>query len=1033
MLSIVHLTDIHLSITQQNSIFEKKKELISAIISELRNSNHSIIIISGDIANFGLIEEYEDLAFPFFSDIKDLIQNELKNIIVEFILIPGNHDCNFTNKETMEVRDALINTVISDNTYASNHAFINQIICQDDFKIIKDIFHEQWTHCKLIAQNEIFEKVELKIGEKRIIFNLFNSSWISTITEQPGKMYFPVNYISKLALSSIGDVNLSIIHHPTHWLTPNNKREVEELLHSLSDFILTGHEHVASKTLITDWENRSIKHIEGMAAQELGEPYLSGFNIIHFKLEDMSFCVKSFSWSSLYYKEIEEEARWRSLIDLPERSLDKNSIELNPAFKEFINDLALQVTHPRISNLHLSDIYVYPNIEEIIYDDDDMVHLKTDEVAEIIKKDKESYLFFTGEKDSGKTALSKMLFQYYYGEKYYPFLIEGMNLTQGYARNINLLIKSLAKNMYSDETMYIQLEKAKRVLIIDNWHKSPINTDLKMKFLKDAKNYFSRVIIFSESNNIVNDSIRMISKEKEYPFRHFEILSFGHVKRNEFIEKWVTLGQRDTLENSMLLREVDRINRAIKPIIMQSYVPRYPLYLLIIIKTVEAGKPHNFEKSSNAYYFEVLIKDSLSNLEIENSETDKLYQYLTDLAYELYHLKNSMTLEDWRIFHRKHLDYYDMSDDQLPFKELKNKLEREKIIKNGLSGYEYNYSYMYYFFVAQYIARKINDDNIKKLIMELCHKIHITDNANIIMFLTHLSKDEFIKEEVLNAAKKVFGNLPYLRLEEDVVLINELCEEISPLVLHDIDVREHRRSLDEKLDEHERSVVLDSKREVSAYTEEDDETNLVMERVNIIDQGFKMLDIIGQILKNYYGSLSGHDKYILCEELFKLGLRINYSFIGDLKDNNKPLVEYISSIIIERNLENNKERAEKMASKLLYSMGGLITFNSIAKIAFSVGTPDLDRTYIKVKDSLSCNSAELAYLFIKLEYYEIFPHNEVRKLYQSNKTNKLAVQILQQMVRRYLYMYETNRSERQRICDLVGLKIDHSKTLRKLN
>ncbi|WP_128099980.1 hypothetical protein [Paenibacillus sp. DCT19] len=554
-----------------------------------------------------------------------------------------------------------------------------------------------------------------------------------------------------------------------------------------------------------------------------------------------------------------------------------------------------------------------------------------------------------------------------------------------------------------------------------------MNNETKSNFLSELNNYFKQVIIFSESDNKISDSIRLYSKNPEFSIKHFEIMSFGHVKRNEFIEKWVSLGQRDILESNDLLKEIDRINRAIKPIIMQSYVPKFPIYLLVIIKTIEAGKPHNFEKSSNAYYFEVLIKDSLTSLEIENSETDKVYQYLTDLAFEMYQQpNNSLELEEWRNYHRNHLDYYDMTDDQLSFKEIRSKLENEKIIMNTTNGYEYKYSYMYYFFVAQYFARKINTENVKNIVSEMCRNIHETDNANIIMFLTHLSKDEYIKNEVLSAARKIFNNLPYLRLEEDIALINDLCEEISPLVLNDVDVREHRRKLNEKMDIEEREKVTDADLEASAstqYSEEDDEASIVMEQINIIDQGFKMLDIIGQILKNYYGSLSGEDKYNLCEELFKLGLRINYSFIRSLSDNNQILVEYISAIIIEKNLENNYERAEKMSKKILYSMGGFITFNSISRIVSSVGTPDLDRTFHRVREALSCNASDITYLAIKLEYYDKFPHTEVKKFYQDNKNNKFVTQILQQMVRRYLYMYETNRAERQKICDLVGMRM----------
>ncbi|MGG1673820.1 metallophosphoesterase [Paenibacillus sp. NRS-1783] len=1033
VLSIIHLTDIHLSMNQTNSILDKKNELIRAIISEVRNAEHVIIIVSGDIANYGLEDEYENYALPLFMEIKDEIQMEISDLILEFFFIPGNHDCDFSNKEEMEIRDALIKVISTDKLSGNKSTFIDQIKRQNNFEVIKEIFHDEWKKSVLIVNNQIYEKVELLIDDKKIIFNLFNSSWISTIREQPGQMYYPVQYTEKIACSSRGEINFSVIHHPTHWLNPDNKREMDDLLVRISDFILTGHEHVPSKVIVTDWSNRSVTYIEGSAIQELGTPNISGFNVIHLNLESMQFCVKNFLWNSLYYESNEGDEDWKSIIQESAVKLAKpNSLKLLPEFSEFINDLAIQITHPRAHNLLLSDIYVYPNLEEIIYEDEDVSYMKLDEIAEVVNQDKSSHLFFTGDKDSGKTALGKMLFRHFYGERYYPLHIDGHKLTQSLVKDIPRLLRSMSKNIYNDETMYIQLQKSQRVLIIDDWNKIPVNNELKSKFLNEARKYFSQVIILAESNSSFSESVRMFSSDNDYSIRHFEIMGFGHVKRNEFIEKWVCLGQRDTIENSELLREIDRINRAMKPILMQSYVPKFPLYLLIIIKTVEAGKPHNFEKSSNAYYFEVLIKDALSSLEIDNSETDKIYQYLTDLSYEMLKLNKSLTIDQWRKFHRGHLEYYDMTDDQIAFKEIKSKLEREKIIKLGSSGYEYNYSYMFYFFVAQYIARKINQEQIRQLVKDMCRSIHIADNANIIMFLTHLSKDDYIKAEVLNAAKNIFQDIPHLKLEEDVALINSLCEELSPLILNDVDVREHRRKLDEQMDENERSTMLESRLEVSAVKELNENANeatLVMERVNLIDQGFKMLDIIGQILKNYYGSLSGTDKYDLCEELFKLGLRINYSFISDLRDNNKPLVEYISSIIIDKKIENNNERAEKTAKKIIYFMGGIITFNSIGKIALSVGTKDLDQTYLKVKDSLSCNSADLAYLFIQLEYYYKFPYNEVKKIYQDNKTNKIAIQILQQMVRRYLYMYETNRAERQRICDLVGMKINHNQKL----
>lgn len=523
-----------------------------------------------------------------------------------------------------------------------------------------------------------------------------------------------------------------------------------------------------------------------------------------------------------------------------------------------------------------------------------------------------------------------------------------------------------------------------------------------------------------------------------FKIRHFEIMSFGHVKRNEFIEKWITLGQSEVLDSNDIIKEIDRLNRIIKPILLQGYVPKYPIYLLIVLKAVETNRHHALEKSSNAYYFEVLIKDALSAIEIENSETDKIYQYLTDLAREMFiKSEGALSLDEWRLFHKGHLEYYDMTEEQLSFNGIRTKLEKEKIITLGTNGYYFKYPYIYYFFVAQYLARKINDPLVRSQISEMCKDIHITKNADILMFLTHLSKDDFIKDEVLKAAQSIFKDSPYLKLDSDIELINNLCDELTPLILQDVDVREHRRRVDEDLD---RLELIENREQASAtevlYNDNTDEIDndlpsaRILDFVNQINKAYKMIDIIGQILKNYYGSMSGKDKFLLCEEMFKLGFRINYAFIDDLTQHSEMIIHFISSVIIDKKLESSSERATKLARRIVYNIGGLISLSSISRIVFSVGTSDLETTFTKVNESMACNSVELAYIFIKMEYYNTFPYTEVKRMYQKNKNNKIVVQILQNMVKRYLYMYETNRSERQKISDLVGMKIDLKKQLK---
>ncbi|GGI12569.1 metallophosphoesterase [Gottfriedia solisilvae] len=1035
MLSIFHLSDIHFSKIYENDILKKKESFFKSVISEARDSSHIIICVTGDTANFGVEYEYLEIALPFFADLKSALKEELPHIPCDLLFIPGNHDCDFSDKNEMEVRDDLISAVISNPDKANNPKFLRSIITQNHYSEFISIFHDDWEMCELLESNELINKIRVNINDKTLIINLFNTSWISTLNEKPGQMYFPSEYINS-SPDLIGDVNISVLHHPTHWLEPNNKREVESLLQLTSDFILSGHEHVPTKVTLTDWNQREIHFIEGNALQELGSPDKSGYNVIKFDLKKELFQVKNIIWKSSYYGSEITTDDWKSLLKgTTVKSNNPKFLQVNDSFEEFLDDISIPISHPRIANLSLQDIYVFPNVEEIIYQEESEVLMGHKDVPELLKSEREAHLLFTGDKDSGKTTLAKMLFRHFRNECCYPLYIDGETITPSLSRNTALLISKNIQNVYAEEQLeiYLQLSRNDRILIVDDWHRTKLNSQNKTRFLSEVSKYFKQVIFFSEINDNVTNTIELTSKDDQYNFRHFTINEFGHVKRDEFIEKWVSLGQTETIESNELIKEIDRLKRLIQPVIMQSFVPKFPLYLLIILKTIESGTPHNLEKSSNGYYFEILIKDSLASIEIENNETDKIYQYLTELAYEmLQKSKNSLTTQEWRDFHNSHLNYYDMNEDQLVFREIQSKLEKEKVIRNKHSSYEFYYPYVFYFFIAQYFARNINRVKVREEISELCKKLHVTENANIIMFLTHLSKDEFIKDEVLSAAKQIFIKSAPLKIEGDVSIINELCDDLSPIVLQDVNVREHRKKINQQLDEldrnKEKQFSLDSALEQIAATdftddEELDDISEVMEQIDMMNKGFKMLEIIGQILRNYYGSMSGIDKQNLCEEHYLLGLRISYSFIEDLSNQNENLVHYISSIIIEKGIEH-PDRAERMAKRLLYSIGGFVAQGMIEKIGMTIGTQDLDRTFNRVKQKLPYNSVELINLYIKIEYYDQFPYQELSDFIKNNYHNKIAVQILQSIVRRYLYMVEVNRAEKQRICDLVGIKFD---------
>lgn len=99
------------------------------------------------------------------------------------------------------------------------------------------------------AQPEVFYRVEFTLGSKDILFNYINSAWCSIMHEEAGKMYFPKNWFNDIHSPFLEEdfapaLVITLFHHPERWLTPNNRRDFRKIIDSVSDILMSGHEHV---------------------------------------------------------------------------------------------------------------------------------------------------------------------------------------------------------------------------------------------------------------------------------------------------------------------------------------------------------------------------------------------------------------------------------------------------------------------------------------------------------------------------------------------------------------------------------------------------------------------------------------------------------------------------------------------------------------------------------------------------------------------------------------------------------------------
>lgn len=233
-LLVLHISDMHIK-NDKDQILNYSKEIAACTYSRLPIAELVVIVVSGDIAYSGQQAEYES-SKNFFMDLRDEIQKE-KNIPVKFVIVAGNHDCDF-GKNT-SVRRTIIGSLESGANTPIDEDFIN--VCteiQNNFFEFRDF---------LEGANESDDKLwrvqHFEVQGKKIRFDALNISWVSKLKEEPGKLFFPVaRYEDKAA--SDADIRFVVMHHPMNWFHQSMYRDFRSKIRKIADIIISGHERV---------------------------------------------------------------------------------------------------------------------------------------------------------------------------------------------------------------------------------------------------------------------------------------------------------------------------------------------------------------------------------------------------------------------------------------------------------------------------------------------------------------------------------------------------------------------------------------------------------------------------------------------------------------------------------------------------------------------------------------------------------------------------------------------------------------------
>lgn len=692
-------------------------------------------------------------------------------------------------------------------------------------------------------------------------------------------------------------------------------------------------------------------------------------------------------------------------LSLPTRatpSKKSSSKELTSNFSSFLEDTEVAFQHSLVEAISLADIYVYPELKLLTSDiDKDGGTICAKELATLADSQKSLIL---GQEQSGKSALAKKLFREMHLNKI-PVYISASKIKRC---DFADWLPTALKDQYEilDLEHLIGSDK-QRILIIDDFTDIGLNKKHQEKMFDLLEGVFDSFIIIS------NKAL----KNSEWVYRifgnydHYEILSFGHLLRSKLIAKWISIGREETIEENLLLSKIDEYRRHIDSMLSRNIVPPKPIFILLMIQSLEVFRPTDHQLTSYGHCYHYLIQQSLFKSKIPANEIDMYINYLSELAYFIYSEgKNKIGLDDMNAFKSNYSKDYVMTRTH---DQIVRALQRSNILVIENNHLTFGYKYIFYFYVAKYIADNLNNTLIKDNIAKLCESLHFEKNANILIFITHHSRDPAVIDEIHLYASTIFDGFPLAELGiSNVAQITKYINEIPSLLVEERNVDEERKKKLQDADTLEASQPEDF--------QESNEAEDANKTLTEIIRSAKAIEIIGQILRNRYGSMKREDLIDLAQEAYSVGLRFLSFYLQLTEEINEMVTDHIRRIK-HSNDRTKQDEILKKANKFFLSVCYGISLAVVRKIAISVGTDKLLDVFQEIEETNSSPAARLINLAITLEFKKTIPREKLVDMYRDLSSNLLCKRMIQEIVLQHMYMHHTTLDEKQWISDKLEI------------
>lgn len=693
----------------------------------------------------------------------------------------------------------------------------------------------------------------------------------------------------------------------------------------------------------------------------------------------------------------------------------KRHLNFRVEYEKYLNDLVIKVSHPKVTEVSLEDIFIFPDVIDIDDKDESVI-----DSAKILAFDEPNSIFLYGEDVSGKTSIAKIVQIKQNAKGMIPVFIDAAQIKASSMKRFEkLIVKNLLAQYVlpdSRESVYEALEKfrADFFIIIDNYEEIGIpRIKDRVEFIHQLHESYDRLLILGNKEIELEAKTRLETQLVLKKFHTYRIRQLGHLKRDQIIQKWLSLGSDDS-DYREIIDNATQIAQRINTAIGAKFIPTYPFYILTILHLIEAGTKNQTASSSYAELYSYFISSALYGSGVKPDDVDFYITYLSHLAYYMFEKgSSSISSDDIQLYFSEYLIQMGLKFD---FEHIHKVLVSAKLLRSYDSEYSFALDYCRYYFIAKYLSDNIDDEDVESLISRIINNMHKNDSANIVIFLIHHSRSKKVITTILEKARSIFQEFEPQRLEADDIkgINNLITEEIKYSLKEDSSKLVREKELKNK-DRYENS---------NSDPEEDVDANELFSKINL---ALKTIDVLGQINNNHYGFLKADLKEKILRETYDLGLRSLKAFLDSFQEYSEALRNYLLE-----NIDKNKD-TDKEVDRLIYSFVQILTLVFIKRISDSNSSRNMFTSIEKVEHDNPKVANKLILAASKLN----FPGELVKEkaniveLNNSLRQNRLPHDVLMMIVIGHIYRYDISRNDFQSICSLLGISYEEASRKRR--